>query len=104
MTLRRQTNVSLTPEMAEVMERFARVFHRGEFAPVARLLIEEGLRHIRTKEDYLAALDRETEPDVNKAGLPAPPEIETQLQIEDDLRRKHGLPEHTKDSRKRKNN
>src|SRR5690348_14939400 len=35
-------------------------------------------------------------------GLPAPPEIETQLKIEDDLRRKHGPPGNP--DRKRKNN
>jgi spermidine synthase len=56
LSLRRQTNVSLSLAVAEKMERFAKIFHRGEFAPVARVLIEEALRHVATEADYLDAL------------------------------------------------
>ena len=55
---RRQTNVSLSPAVAERIDRFAKIFHRGEFAPVARVLIEEALRHIGTEAEYLEALKR----------------------------------------------
>lgn len=58
MSVRRQTNVTLPLETAEKMDRFARIFHRGEFAPVARVLIEEALEHIRSESDYLEALKR----------------------------------------------
>lgn len=58
MSVRRQTNVTLSPEMAEKIERFAERFHRGEFAAAARVLIEEGLEHIRTEQDYLKAFQR----------------------------------------------
>ena len=58
LSLRRQTNVSLSLTVAEKIDRFARIFHRGEFAPVARVLIEEALRHITTEAEYLEALKR----------------------------------------------
>jgi hypothetical protein len=58
LSLRRQTNVSLPTAIAEKMDRFAKIFHRGEFAPVARVLIEEALRHIATETEYLEALKR----------------------------------------------
>ena len=58
LSLRRQTNVSLSTAIAEKMDRFAKIFHRGEFAPVARVLIEEALRHIATEAEYLEALKR----------------------------------------------
>jgi hypothetical protein len=58
LSIRHQTNVSLSPAIAEKMERFAKIFHRGEFAPVARVLIEEALRHIATEDDYLQAMKR----------------------------------------------
>jgi hypothetical protein len=57
-SLRRQTNVSLSLVVAEKMDRFAKIFHRGEFAPVARVLIEEALRHVTTETEYLEALKR----------------------------------------------
>lgn len=58
MSVRRQTNVTLSLETAEKLDRFARTFHRGEFAPVARVLIEEALERVRSEADYLAALRR----------------------------------------------
>jgi len=58
LSIRHQTNVSLSPAIAEKMDRFAKIFHRGEFAPVARVLIEEALRHIATEDEYLQALKR----------------------------------------------
>jgi len=58
LSIRHQTNVSLSPAIAEKMDRFSKIFHRGEFAPVARVLIEEALRHIVTEDEYLQALKR----------------------------------------------
>ena len=58
MSVRRQTNVSLSLPVAEKMDRFAKVFHRGELAPVGRVLIEEALRHVATEAEYLEALKR----------------------------------------------
>jgi hypothetical protein len=50
------------------MERFAKVFHRGELAPVARVLIEEALRHVATETEYLEALKRSA---VDEGGRPS---------------------------------
>lgn len=58
MSLRRQTNVSLSLDVAEKIDRLAERYHRGEFAAVARVLIEEALEHVRTEQDYLRALQR----------------------------------------------
>lgn len=58
LSIRRQTNVSLSLAVAEKMDRFAKIFHRGEFAPVARVLIEEALRHVSTEAEYLESLKR----------------------------------------------
>jgi hypothetical protein len=70
LSLRRQTNVSLSLAVAERMDRFARVFHRGEFAPVARVLIEEALRHITTEAEYVEALKRSAiDDEVRPSGL-----------------------------------
>jgi hypothetical protein len=68
LSIRRQTNVSLSPAVAEKIDRFAKVFHRGEFAPVARVLIEEALRHISTETEYLEALKRSA---VDEGGRPS---------------------------------
>jgi hypothetical protein len=68
LSLRRQTNVSLSTAIAEKMDRFAKIFHRGEFAPVARVLIEEALRHIATEAEYLEALKRSA---VDEEGRPS---------------------------------
>jgi|HubBroStandDraft_4_1064222.scaffolds.fasta_scaffold932217_2 hypothetical protein len=68
LSLRRQTNVSLSTAIAEKMDGFAKVFHRGEFAPVARVLIEEGLRHVATEAEYLQALKRSA---VDEGGRPS---------------------------------
>lgn len=61
MGLRKQTNVTLPLDIAEKMERFAQIFHKGEFAPVARTLIEEALGKIQSTQDYLAALERQAQ-------------------------------------------
>ena len=66
--VRRQTNVSLSLTVAEKMDRFAKVFHRGELAPVGRVLIEEALRHIATEAEYLEALKRSA---VDEEGRPS---------------------------------
>jgi hypothetical protein len=68
LSLRRQTNVSLSLAVAEKLDRFAKIFHRGEFAPVARVLIEEALRHIATETEYLEALKRSA---VDEEGRPS---------------------------------
>lgn len=68
LSLRRQTNVSLSLPVAEKMDRFARIFHRSEFAPVARVLIEEALRHVTTEAEYLEALKRSA---VDEGGRPS---------------------------------
>lgn len=68
LSLRRQTNVSLSLAVAEKMDRFARIFHRSEFAPVARVLIEEALRHVTTEAEYLEALKRSA---VDEGGRPS---------------------------------
>jgi hypothetical protein len=68
LSLRRQTNVSLSLAVAEKMDRFAKIFHRGEFAPVARVLIEEALRHVSTESEYLEALKRSA---VDEEGRPS---------------------------------
>jgi hypothetical protein len=68
LSLRRQTNVSLSLAVAEKMDRFAKIFHRGEFAPVARVLIEEALRHVATETEYLEALKRSA---VDEEGRPS---------------------------------
>ena len=68
LSLRRQTNVSLSLAIAEKMDRFAKIFHRGEFAPVARVLIEEALRRVATEVEYLEALKRSA---VDEEGRPS---------------------------------
>src|SRR5262245_24514731 len=63
MATRQTANVSLPPEIAEIVEGYARTFHRGKFAAAARVLIEEGLRHVTDETTYLQAMKRSNQKD-----------------------------------------
>jgi hypothetical protein len=54
----RQVGLRLDGEVEKRVLHFAKLFHRGQVAAAARVLIEDALLLVRTDDDYLEALRR----------------------------------------------